>query len=186
MSDNIILSINQIDPPTIEIVQSAPSNISILKSFASINDIPNFYESVDDRISNLLVAGSGVTLDYNDNANSLTIGLIGLIAPDSMSKAWVNFNGASTIAIRDSFNVSSITDNGTGDYTINFITPFTNTDYCFVTWSRDWNGDTYVVNSLGAKSLTTKTTSSLRLINNLITNGFNYDSSECNIIMFGN
>ena len=186
MSDNIILSINQIDPPIVEIVQSAPSNISILKSFASINDIPNFYESVDDRISNLLVAGSGVTLDYNDNANSLTIGLIGLIAPDSMSKAWVNFNGASTIAIRDSFNVSSITDNGTGDYTINFITPFTNTNYCFVTWSRDWNSDTYVVNSLGAKSLTTKTTSSLRLINNLITNGFNYDSSECNIIMFGN
>ncbi len=35
-------------------------------------------------------------------------------------KAWVNFNGTGTVAIRASFNVSSITDNGTGDYTINF------------------------------------------------------------------
>jgi hypothetical protein len=36
------------------------------------------------------------------------------------AKAWVNFNGSGTVAIRQSFNVSSITDNGTGDYTINF------------------------------------------------------------------
>lgn len=35
-------------------------------------------------------------------------------------KAWVNFNGTGTVAIRASFNVSSITDNGTGDYTVNF------------------------------------------------------------------
>jgi hypothetical protein len=34
--------------------------------------------------------------------------------------AWVNFNGTGTVAIRDSFNVSSITDNGTGDYTVTF------------------------------------------------------------------
>jgi hypothetical protein len=35
-------------------------------------------------------------------------------------RAWVNFNGTGTVAIRASFNVSSITDNGTGDYTVNF------------------------------------------------------------------
>ena len=44
-------------------------------------------------------------------------------------KAWVNFNGTGTVAIRDSFNVSSITDNGTGDYTINFTTALPNTNY---------------------------------------------------------
>ena len=38
------------------------------------------------------------------------------------AKAWVNFNGTGTVAIRAAFNVSSITDNGTGDYTINFTT----------------------------------------------------------------
>lgn len=37
-------------------------------------------------------------------------------------RAWVNFNGTSTVAIRASGNVSSITDNGTGDYTVNFTT----------------------------------------------------------------
>jgi hypothetical protein len=45
------------------------------------------------------------------------------------AKAWVNFNGTGTIAARDSFNVSSLTDNGTGDYTINFSNAFDVGDY---------------------------------------------------------
>ena len=45
------------------------------------------------------------------------------------AKAWVNFNGTGTVAIRDSFNVSSITDNGTGDYTVNFTTAFPSANY---------------------------------------------------------
>lgn len=44
-------------------------------------------------------------------------------------KAWVNFNGTGTVAIRDSFNVSSITDNGAGDYTVNFTTAMPNANY---------------------------------------------------------
>jgi hypothetical protein len=47
-------------------------------------------------------------------------------------KAWCNFNGEGTVAIRDSFNVSSITDNGTGDYTINFTTAMPNANYSIV------------------------------------------------------
>jgi len=47
-----------------------------------------------------------------------------------IAKAWVNFNGTGTVAIRDSFNVSSITDNGTGDYTVNFTTAMPNANYC--------------------------------------------------------
>jgi len=49
---------------------------------------------------------------------------------DGRCTAWVNFNGIGTVAIRDSFNVSSITDNGVGDYTINFATVMANTNYC--------------------------------------------------------
>jgi hypothetical protein len=45
------------------------------------------------------------------------------------AKAWVNFNGTGTVAIRASYNVSSITDNGTGDYTINFTNAFSDTNY---------------------------------------------------------
>ena len=48
------------------------------------------------------------------------------------AKAWVNFNGTGTVAIRDSFNVSSITDTGTGAYTVNFSTAMANANYVAV------------------------------------------------------
>lgn len=50
-------------------------------------------------------------------------------APVFAGRAWVNFNGTGTIAIRDSGNVSSITDNGTGDYTVNFAINMPDANY---------------------------------------------------------
>jgi uncharacterized protein (AIM24 family) len=50
-------------------------------------------------------------------------------APIYACRAWVNFNGTGTVAIRASGNVSSITDNGTGDYTVNFATAMPDADY---------------------------------------------------------
>lgn len=47
----------------------------------------------------------------------------------TLCRAWVNFNGTGTVAIRASFNVSSITDNGTGDYTVNFTTALPDANY---------------------------------------------------------
>ena len=44
-------------------------------------------------------------------------------------KAWVNFDGTSTVSIRASYNVSSITDNGTGDYTVNFTSAMADANY---------------------------------------------------------
>jgi len=44
-------------------------------------------------------------------------------------RAWVNFNGTGTVAIRASFNVSSITDNGAGDYTVNFTNALPDVNY---------------------------------------------------------
>jgi hypothetical protein len=54
------------------------------------------------------------------------------------AKAWVNFNGTGTVAIRQSFNVSSITDNGTGTYTVNFTTALADVNYVVTTGA---NGD---------------------------------------------
>ena len=54
-------------------------------------------------------------------------------APLYACRAWVNFNGQGTVAIRGSGNVSSITDNGTGKYTINFGTNMPNIDYAVTT-----------------------------------------------------
>lgn len=50
-------------------------------------------------------------------------------APLYAARAWVNFNGTGTVAIRASGNVSSITDNGTGDYTVNFTTAMSDANY---------------------------------------------------------
>ena len=50
-------------------------------------------------------------------------------APSYSARAWVNFNGTGTVAIRASGNVSSITDNGTGDYTVNFTTALVDANY---------------------------------------------------------
>lgn len=50
-------------------------------------------------------------------------------APIYAARAWVNFNGTGTVAIRASGNVSSITDNGTGTYTVNFTTAIEDADY---------------------------------------------------------
>lgn len=46
-----------------------------------------------------------------------------------LCRAWVNFNGTGTVEIRDSFNISSITDNGTGDYTANLTTAMPGINY---------------------------------------------------------
>ena len=47
-----------------------------------------------------------------------------------LAKSWCNFNGTGTIASRDSFNVGSLTDRGTGEYDINFITNMGNANHC--------------------------------------------------------
>jgi hypothetical protein len=52
-------------------------------------------------------------------------------APSYSARAWVNFNGTGTIAIRASANVSSVTDNGTGTYTVNFTTAMSDINYAY-------------------------------------------------------
>jgi len=59
--------------------------------------------------------------------SSLIVG-VGLFE-DFGTRAWVNFNGTGTVAIRGSGNVSSITDNGAGNYTVNFTTAMPDANY---------------------------------------------------------
>jgi len=54
----------------------------------------------------------------------------GSVATAYGCRAWVNFNGTGTVAIRASGNVTSITDNGTGAYTVNFSTVMVDANYC--------------------------------------------------------
>jgi hypothetical protein len=57
------------------------------------------------------------------------------------AKAWVNFNGTGTVAIRASFNVSSITDNGTGQYRVNFTNALADANYSSVASSQEYTAD---------------------------------------------
>jgi hypothetical protein len=92
--------------------------------------------------NNCYVAGSsGVmsfatgTASYVEQARITAAGLFqfnsgyGSVATAYGCRAWVNFNGTGTVAIRASGNVSSITDNGTGDYTVNFTTAMPDVNY---------------------------------------------------------
>jgi len=54
------------------------------------------------------------------------------IEKGQLAKAWVNINGTGTVAIRGSFNVSSITDNAVGDYSVTMITAMANANYAVV------------------------------------------------------
>jgi hypothetical protein len=66
-------------------------------------------------------------------ANAVTTAKLGSDEASGLAKAWVNFNGTGVVAIRASYNVSSITDNGTGDYTVNLATAMADTNYTTVT-----------------------------------------------------
>jgi len=57
-----------------------------------------------------------------------------------LAKAWVNFSGEGTIATRDSLNVGSLTDNTTGDYTVNYTNNMNNANYNSAC-TGSWNGD---------------------------------------------
>ena len=72
------------------------------------------------------------------NINSAQIPTVSGTAPLYMCRAWVNFNGTGTVAIRDSYNVSSITDNAVGDYTINYSTALNNSNYA-ISGITDYN-----------------------------------------------
>jgi len=74
------------------------------------------------------------------------------------AKAWVNFNGTGTVAIRDSHNVSSITDSGTGNYIVNLSNALANTNGVAVTGGDGYNIVT-AFNSTSAVSLQNLNTS---------------------------
>lgn len=66
-------------------------------------------------------------------------------APFFGCRAWVNFNGTGTVAIRASGNVSSITDNGVGDYTVNFTTAMPDANYASTTGIRHLAGSAFTI-----------------------------------------
>ena len=97
------------------------------------------------------------------------------------AKAWVNFNGTGTVAIRDNFNVSSITDSGTGVYTANFTTAMANANYASVvsTGNNDKGRYGIMIDS------DDKTTSGCKIFGFQTSTGSSLDSEEVSLAVFG-
>ena len=95
-------------------------------------------------------------------------------------RAWVNFNGEDTASIRASGNVSSITDNGTGDYTVNFTTGMEDANYAMSGSGEDTDGAGDV--TIGRPNGGTKTTTACRI--KTVTSGANVDDYPSVEVMF--
>jgi hypothetical protein len=144
-------------------VSSRPGKISFLTTTATQNS-PGEQMALD---------GNG-DLQFNSGYGS--------VATAYGCRAWVNFQGTGTVSIRDSGNVSSISDNGAGDYNVNFTTAMPDDDYA-ITGSNVGTSTSYhcFVNSRGSQNHVT--TSSVRFAMRNI-NGGSYDQEVISIAIF--
>jgi len=114
------------------------------------------------------------------NIDSAQFATVSGTAPIYPCRAWVNFNGAGTVAINGSGNVSSITDGGTGTYTVNFTTAMSDTNYSTSsTACRTASG-------LTLSSLTGTPTASAVIVTSYIPGGTvsAVDSNIMNVVIF--
>jgi|688.fasta_scaffold507080_3 hypothetical protein len=99
------------------------------------------------------------------------------------AKAWVNFNGTGTVAIRASYNVSSITDNGTGQYTVNFTASMADANYAYQVNARDANNGMGVPTAQ-ADPTRSVTASALPIIYNYPPDQSFYDADTMTVAIF--
>jgi hypothetical protein len=146
----LVNSVNDIQVVVNNVVQYPP-NYSVSSNTLTISPAPsagtnNVYVRYlsttlqtitpsDLTVSAAKIQTNAVTTDKIADANITAAKLNGAqsgSAPIYGARAWVNFNGTGTVAIRASGNVSSITDNGTGDYTVNFTNAMPDANYATV------------------------------------------------------
>jgi hypothetical protein len=131
---------------------------------------------------------AAVTIDTSQNLQ-FNSGY-GSVATAYGCRAWVNFNGTGTPAIVESGNISSITDNGAGDYTLNFTTSMPDANYTAVfgqaagsTASSNYVQGIHVTGASATGAATTKTTSALRILGRS-TGGSSVDCVQNNVAIF--
>ena len=102
---------------------------------------------------------------------------------NKVCQAWVNFNGTGTVAIIDSHNVSSITDNATGEQTVNFSSAMANTNYSVMTGLMKNNDSGADLWTMAFRSTNTKSTTQLRIAT--LRGSSLYDCSSVCLSVFG-
>jgi len=124
------------------------------------------------------------TVKANDITN-VTGGIPTVKGQKLIPTAWVNFNGTNTVAIRDSENVSSITDSSTGRYYVNFSTNMANTNYATLLTNNDqyYGGVSYLHGSTG--DATTSRVYIRSKGNGNSTEANEYDAATYNVLVLG-
>jgi hypothetical protein len=111
----------------------------------------------------------------------------GSVATAYGCRAWVNFNGTGTVAIRGSGNVSSITDNGTGDYGVNFTNAMPDTNYSVAGLGKEFDStsNSWVNLFLGKKTISnTFQTTNIQVVTQNSANGQVIDCPVVNVAVF--
>ena len=104
----------------------------------------------------------------------------------TLCRAWVNFDGVGTVAINDSFNVSSITDNGVGDFTVNFTNALSNANYAVAGSVESGNATPVGVVTYGTNG-GSRSTSGVRIITAYLdTTIIPVDEYQTSVIIFSN
>jgi hypothetical protein len=99
------------------------------------------------------------------------------------AKVWSNLNGTGTIAARDSFSITSYTDNGTGDYTHTFTNAMGNVNYCWQL-TVDYEAGTAKNGNIGGDS-SSQTTAAIRLHSYGLSNSVENDFDTINVSLLG-
>jgi hypothetical protein len=123
--------------------------------------------------------------------NQITYAKLGTVEKTRVAKAWVNFNGTTSPGtIRSQFNVSSVTKNGTGDYTINFATALADANYSVslttLSLSATDCARTVVVKGVATTGPSNKTTSAISILSGITSSGVMADLADINCTIFGN
>ena len=118
------------------------------------------------------------------NINDGTTTVPATYVTNGSAKAWVNFDGTGTIATRVSLNISSLNDNGTGQYAINLTSAMSSSSNCFVSCGRDLNNGMGVP-TVEADPTRGLTASYLPLIYNYQGNATFYDAETVCVSMLG-
>jgi hypothetical protein len=113
-------------------------------------------------------------------ANAVTTPKLGTNEASGLAKAWVNFNGTGTVAIRAQYNVSSITDNGTGDYTVNFTSALADANYSVAVTQ---GGSASGAGASTADQITARTASLVRVYTYTTAGGL-IDVTQVNVSIF--
>ena len=104
------------------------------------------------------------------------------ISVPGAAKAWVNFNGSGTVAIRADYNVSSITDNGTGQYTVTFTNAMTDANYSTLATVEESGVSVHS----STNNVLQQTATAARIGTYLSGTSTNYDCDQVNVVIFGN